>query len=168
MLYKDYQKVINLAVKNKPNFKRKSSRTDPGYEVKRRTKTGCLTCRRRKKKCDEEKSGGRCQACIRNFLNCTWPDEARIEQTFSEPAFEHGLLRTPESLSPVSSANMRSPRSPISSDEDNNANFACARNYELVNSEEWQVPKVFENHTKEGDFVIASIDDEHRPQALSK
>lgn len=168
MLYKDYQKVINLAVKNKPNFKRKSSRTDPGYEVKRRTKTGCLTCRRRKKKCDEEKSGGRCQACIRNFLNCTWPDETRIEQTFSEPAFEHGLLRTPEALSPVSSANMRSPRSPISNDEDNNANFSCARNYELVKSEEWPVPKVFENHTKEGDFVIASIDAEHRPQALSK
>lgn len=168
MLYKEYQKVINLAVKNKPSFKRKSSRTEPGHEVKRRTRTGCLTCRKRKKKCDEEKSGGRCQACIRNFLNCTWPDETKSEQIFSEPAVEHGILRTTESLSPVSSVNSRSPRSPISNVDDNNASFSCARNYELVNSEEWQVPKVFENHSKEGDFVIASIDAQYQPQVLSK
>lgn len=40
--------------------------------VKRRTITGCLTCRRRKKKCDEVKPV--CTGCERNFLQCEWPD----------------------------------------------------------------------------------------------
>ncbi|OAA60378.1 Zn(2)-C6 fungal-type DNA-binding domain protein [Niveomyces insectorum RCEF 264] len=38
----------------------------------RRTTTGCLTCRRRKKKCDEARPS--CAACIRNKVPCTWPD----------------------------------------------------------------------------------------------
>lgn len=33
--------------------------------------TGCLTCRRRKKKCDENKPI--CVGCSRNKLQCTWP-----------------------------------------------------------------------------------------------
>lgn len=36
-----------------------------------RTRTGCLPCRRRKKKCDEAKP--QCQACTRNKLQCAWP-----------------------------------------------------------------------------------------------
>ncbi|OGM40773.1 hypothetical protein ABOM_011131 [Aspergillus bombycis] len=36
-----------------------------------RTRTGCLSCRQRKKKCDETKP--QCQACTRNKLKCTWP-----------------------------------------------------------------------------------------------
>ncbi|KIW81500.1 hypothetical protein Z517_04525 [Fonsecaea pedrosoi CBS 271.37] len=36
-----------------------------------RTKTGCLTCRRRKKKCDELKPT--CTGCARNFIECQWP-----------------------------------------------------------------------------------------------
>lgn len=36
-----------------------------------RSSTGCLTCRRRKKKCDERKP--RCIACTRNYQQCTWP-----------------------------------------------------------------------------------------------
>lgn len=36
-----------------------------------RTRTGCLACRLRKKKCDELKP--KCQACIRNKLDCSWP-----------------------------------------------------------------------------------------------
>lgn len=39
-----------------------------------RTKTGCLTCRSRKKKCDEAKPC--CTACRRGGLNCIWPREA--------------------------------------------------------------------------------------------
>lgn len=38
---------------------------------RKRSVTGCLTCRRRKKKCDERKPI--CNACTRNFLECTWP-----------------------------------------------------------------------------------------------
>ncbi|GAO19934.1 hypothetical protein UVI_02043600 [Ustilaginoidea virens] len=36
-----------------------------------RSRTGCFTCRRRKKKCNEEKPV--CIGCKRNKLECTWP-----------------------------------------------------------------------------------------------
>ncbi|ODQ80924.1 hypothetical protein BABINDRAFT_160362 [Babjeviella inositovora NRRL Y-12698] len=43
---------------------------------KKRTKTGCFTCRQRKKKCDEhiDPVSGKCTGCIRNFLDCSWPE----------------------------------------------------------------------------------------------
>lgn len=37
-----------------------------------RTKTGCVTCRRRKKKCDETHPN--CNGCMRNGLDCSWPE----------------------------------------------------------------------------------------------
>jgi hypothetical protein len=40
-----------------------------------RTRTGCLTCRQRKKKCDEVKP--HCRACERNKLDCLWPPHIR-------------------------------------------------------------------------------------------
>ncbi|KAL6824795.1 fungal-specific transcription factor domain-containing protein [Trichoderma sp. SZMC 28015] len=45
------------------------SKPRPNYP---RFKTGCLSCRLRKKKCDEVKP--RCRACCRNHLECQWPD----------------------------------------------------------------------------------------------
>lgn len=36
-----------------------------------RVKTGCLTCRGRKKKCDEQKPI--CRGCARNYFTCRWP-----------------------------------------------------------------------------------------------
>lgn len=36
-----------------------------------RVRTGCLTCRRRKKKCDEARPI--CGGCVRNDLGCSWP-----------------------------------------------------------------------------------------------
>ncbi|KAE8315514.1 fungal-specific transcription factor domain-containing protein [Aspergillus transmontanensis] len=38
-----------------------------------RAKTGCLTCRARKKKCDEGKP--ECRGCIRNKLHCRWQSD---------------------------------------------------------------------------------------------
>lgn len=70
--YKAYQQVLDLAGGKKRTSK--LSQETPSAP-KKRTKSGCLTCRRRKKKCDEEKVGGKCQACIRNFLDCCWPGE---------------------------------------------------------------------------------------------
>lgn len=44
----------------------------PGHSAPRkRVRTGCLPCRRRKKKCGEEKPN--CRNCHRNFLTCEWP-----------------------------------------------------------------------------------------------
>lgn len=42
-------------------------RTEPIVRVR----TGCLTCRRRKKKCDEARPI--CRGCERNDLDCSWP-----------------------------------------------------------------------------------------------
>ncbi|PCD28580.1 hypothetical protein AU210_011139 [Fusarium oxysporum f. sp. radicis-cucumerinum] len=41
-----------------------------------RTQTGCLKCRKRRKKCDEVKP--QCKGCIRNGLECTWPTAADL------------------------------------------------------------------------------------------
>jgi hypothetical protein len=38
-----------------------------------RTKTGCLTCRLRRKRCDEQKPV--CRGCKRNELICSWPQQ---------------------------------------------------------------------------------------------
>ncbi|KAE8406503.1 fungal-specific transcription factor domain-containing protein [Aspergillus pseudonomiae] len=49
-----------------------------------RTKTGCLTCRKRKKKCDE--TPGTCSNCARRWLSCEWPADlcGNPKQTRSE------------------------------------------------------------------------------------
>lgn len=39
-----------------------------------RSRSGCFTCRRRKKKCNEEKP--LCSGCRRNKLDCRWPAES--------------------------------------------------------------------------------------------
>lgn len=78
--YKTYQQVLDLASDNKCTTKAAKTASPP----KRRTKSGCLTCRRRKKKCDEEKVGGKCQACIRNFLDCCWPGEVSHQHPETE------------------------------------------------------------------------------------
>lgn len=40
-----------------------------------RSRTGCFTCRRRKKKCNEEKPI--CSGCKRNRLECHWPTDGK-------------------------------------------------------------------------------------------
>ena len=42
-----------------------------------RTRAGCLSCRARKKKCDEVKP--RCAGCRRNLLVCEWPSALRAQ-----------------------------------------------------------------------------------------
>ena len=45
-----------------------------GVKMKRtRSKTGCLTCRKRKKKCDENKPN--CNNCIHLNKECVWPNK---------------------------------------------------------------------------------------------
>ena len=46
-----------------------------GYNSsKKRSKTGCFTCRFIKRKCDEEKIEGKCKSCYTSYLDCFWPD----------------------------------------------------------------------------------------------
>lgn len=100
MNYKNYQKVLDFA----PNKK-----TAGGYRhlrpaksaPKRRTKTGCLTCRSRKKKCDEETEGGKCQACIRNFLDCSWPEKTSVKLPASSAPTHPEALQPKAAETPV-------------------------------------------------------------------
>jgi Fungal specific transcription factor domain/Fungal Zn(2)-Cys(6) binuclear cluster domain len=48
-----------------------------------RTRTGCLACRRRRKKCDEAKPI--CIGCLRNQLECTWPIDKLPHHEASQP-----------------------------------------------------------------------------------
>ncbi|PKY05666.1 hypothetical protein P168DRAFT_326002 [Aspergillus campestris IBT 28561] len=50
---------------------KKKLRTEPIVRVR----TGCFTCRRRKKKCDENRPA--CGGCVRNKLICNWPSQRR-------------------------------------------------------------------------------------------
>ncbi|CVK94569.1 uncharacterized protein FMAN_03616 [Fusarium mangiferae] len=48
----------------------------------KRSRTGCLNCRHRKKKCSEEKP--QCGGCSRNNLHCAWPQDVN-EKAISPP-----------------------------------------------------------------------------------
>lgn len=48
---------------------------------RKRTTTGCLTCRMRRKKCNEGKP--MCIGCQRNHLICTWPGDGKKPQEVS-------------------------------------------------------------------------------------
>ncbi|GAA5848874.1 hypothetical protein JCM9279_002971 [Rhodotorula babjevae] len=50
---------------------------------KRRSKKGCLTCRTRRKKCDEthDAQTGACQRCIQGAWTCAWPDPSEGRPT---------------------------------------------------------------------------------------
>lgn len=64
-------------------------RVETAKKVNRRTITGCMTCRKRRKKCDEEKPI--CGGCRRNYLQCNWPD------------YNNGRLRRPKRRNNVKS-----------------------------------------------------------------
>lgn len=48
-----------------------------------RVRTGCFTCRRRKKKCDEAKPV--CAGCARNKLSCAWPTSISESTSTNSP-----------------------------------------------------------------------------------
>ncbi|SCU79771.1 LAME_0B00298g1_1 [Lachancea meyersii CBS 8951] len=50
---------------------RSSNGEDIVRRIEKRSKNGCLTCRQRRKKCDEVFPN--CGGCVKNNLNCEWP-----------------------------------------------------------------------------------------------
>lgn len=64
----------------------------------KRTKYGCITCRRRKKKCDEVKP--RCAGCKWNDLPCCWADGSPHETSPSGSVDQEFLLPFQEEAPP--------------------------------------------------------------------
>ncbi|CAN3374540.1 hypothetical protein DIURU_001334 [Diutina rugosa] len=105
MSYRDYQQVLDINIRPK---RPKSGRTTPTkvtktQTIRKRTKTGCLTCRKRKKKCDEDVVNGKCQGCFRNFLECCW--EA---PRFAAPSTEDKSASESESVTSAKSSRSNS------------------------------------------------------------
>lgn len=93
--YKSYQQVFALSKPGKRTTITKTKTPQKVAPAKKRTKTGCLTCRRRKKKCDEDVVDGKCQGCTRNFMDCCWPEEEKAE--CSTPQVEPTICAKPVS-----------------------------------------------------------------------
>ena len=67
-----------------------------------RSRQGCMTCRVRRKRCDEQRPA--CQNCTRLNLTCEWKSQRKIVNgKDEEPAEELQLIRAPGSPPPISS-----------------------------------------------------------------
>ncbi|KAH3669311.1 hypothetical protein OGAPHI_001432 [Ogataea philodendri] len=73
--------------------------------AKRRVRTGCLTCRRKHKKCDENRP--KCDFCTAKGLECVWPEEVKknvfVNNSFKDFRFNQkqsrsGLVQPADSL----------------------------------------------------------------------
>lgn len=93
--YKDYQQIFRLSLgssqpvftESSPTYKASNTNLEEiPFEKKKilRTKTGCLNCRRRKKKCDER--SGTCSGCERNYLECVYPHQKCGKSIMKKPS----------------------------------------------------------------------------------
>lgn len=121
--YTEYQNVISFGAGQPKSRKRlpagvsspltlqfkviKLGSTSKTKPVNKRTRTGCLTCRQRKKKCDEHKVNGKCQACTRNFLTCGWPAENTAGSTLNP--LSTSLLSPVQNYAKISVAELCAP-----------------------------------------------------------
>ncbi|WJG35234.1 fungal-specific transcription factor domain-containing protein [Fusarium oxysporum Fo47] len=64
----------------------------------KRSRTGCLNCRHRKKKCSEEKP--QCRGCSRNNLHCAWPQDVNEKAITPPPLPKNPIASTDERPSP--------------------------------------------------------------------
>lgn len=171
MNYKSYQQVLDLSGGKKCTLKARPVQSRDATEPKRRTKSGCLTCRRRKKKCDEEVEGGKCQACIRNFLDCCWAGnesnqqatDLKIEASKVEAITESPLMKfnTTKAFSPRKGASAYP--SPISSPKATPADdLKSIHSISLppinMKVEKPRKKKVIDLHHSKAAFVVTSFD----------
>lgn len=84
-----------------------------------RVRTGCWTCRRRKKKCDESRPI--CGGCLRNDLGCSWPASVpgrsnSIAQDVNDVHDVHDVKRVDERRSSLEVADLDGMQMPASPD----------------------------------------------------
>jgi hypothetical protein len=75
---------------------RPTMKPSPSSHASLRTKTGCLTCRQRRKKCDEQRP--KCACCVASKRACTWPTIDLLTDRRNRPR---------NTILPKSSANRR-------------------------------------------------------------
>lgn len=80
-----------------------------------RSRTGCFTCRRRKKKCNEEKPI--CSGCKRNKLECTWPADLPVQGPAQGQSQTRERAPSTASKSTSSTTAGGDPRSPQQADD---------------------------------------------------
>lgn len=151
--YKAYQQVLDLASDKKRTTKAaRPTQSGP----KKRTKSGCLTCRRRKKKCDEEKVGGKCQACIRNFLDCCWPGESveSAEVPVSAPVLKKEEVATPTKGASAYPSPISSPKAEAADECKDIKPFALSGSKFKVSKPKTKTPA----RRGQSQFVVTSFD----------
>lgn len=63
---------VESPIESSPTFNQQSLKSDSGSPPKRkRVRTGCLTCRKRHRKCDEQHP--KCLSCQQKGFECVWP-----------------------------------------------------------------------------------------------
>lgn len=65
-----------------------------------RSKSGCLTCRERRKKCDEAKPA--CNYCVKAARICTWPGQDNHRQEQSQSGLDNSGSDTSSNPDPAS------------------------------------------------------------------
>lgn len=61
--------------------------------LRMKSRTGCATCRRRRKKCDEKRPV--CDACLRLTLHCSWSRDGSDRDANSPPEGRHAIIYVP-------------------------------------------------------------------------
>ncbi|CRK12097.1 hypothetical protein HYQ45_015138 [Verticillium longisporum] len=87
------------------------SRPGPSSSGRRfiRSREGCLTCKRRKVKCDEQRP--RCSHCERLNLECKWRPQSSISQQRRQMAAASGSVTSPVPPSPATDSSPNAPGS---------------------------------------------------------
>lgn len=159
--YKSYQQVIDLGGKAAAPVRRSTNdKVKKTTKGQKRTKTGCLTCRKRKKKCDEHIVDGKCQGCTRNFLQCSWPlsfDKSRsssISSVSSEASTESSISQDDHIVT-----SYPSPKSPRIDDvsEINHIKLPPLRINQPQSQDKVVLPKIELQKSNKPQFIVTSL-----------
>ncbi|CCE83025.1 Piso0_002799 [Millerozyma farinosa CBS 7064] len=163
MSYRAYQQVLRLDNKESKTSRKIRGVKKPSVDCKKRSRSGCLTCRKRKKKCDEHVINGKCEGCSRNFLACCWPTDGARTLSSPEAATSEGSMPSFDSspaaspcLSPKSPCSEAAPGSPGSPSLVPMGQFTLPKNYSYKLQSEHSplsVPKSMSQPT----FIVTSL-----------
>lgn len=163
MSYRAYQQVLRLDKKEAKTNRKIRGVKKPLVGCKKRSRSGCLTCRRRKKKCDEHVINGKCEGCSRNFLACCWPSDGARTVSISEataieesaPSCDLSSSASP-CVSPRLPCSEATPGSPDSPSLASIGQFALPQNYSYKLQLE-RLPSLVPKSMSQPTFIVTSL-----------